>query len=73
MRVKTIARRWRNDRYCFFRSFGSLVTSALILSQEPFAACTSVPRSICPSELGVADPVGEVEDKVALEVADDSE
>ena len=54
----------------FSISFGS---KDVIVQKEPFAACTSVPRSICPSLLGVADSVGKVEDKVALEGADDSE
>ena len=45
----------------------------VVVQKEPFAACTSVPRSMCPSELGVVHLVGEVEDKVALEVTDDSE
>ena len=36
---------WK-ERYCFFRSGESSLTSALSLSHEPPAACTSVPRSM---------------------------
>ena len=49
--------KWSVRYWCFSSSFNS-ITSALSLSQDPFAACIILPRLICPSKLWVVRDSG---------------